>query len=185
MAQQVTLVTTDSLMVIDATPQENHSHALQVTEHPVEQGADIADHARIKADVLSLECYLSDGATPGRSSDLYERLRLLQDTATLITVITTLRTYERMILESLSAPRTAKEAGGLKLNANFKQIELVQNKTTVVTVTKDPITKKKVPTGKQPTQEAADGAQKQKSWAKQLKDSDALGKAAKSLGGLF
>lgn len=174
MPQQVTLLTLDSVLLIDATPSENHSHSLQVTEHPVEQGSDIADHARIKADVLTMDCYLSDGANPGKSSDLYERLRLLQDTSQLLTVITKLRTYESMILESISAPRSAREAGGLHVALTFKQIELVQNKTTVVTVTRDPITKKKVSTGKQAAQLAKDGPQKEKTIAKQFSDSTGL-----------
>ncbi len=144
-----------SFIQIDATPTEQHGHALQVTEHPVESGSEITDHARIKADSLTLDGCFSDGADVGHSSDIYERLRLLQDDAVLLTVITSLRVYENMILENISTPRTASSGGGLRFTAVFKQIRLVQNKTTVVSVTKEPITKKKVSTGKQAAQQAA------------------------------
>lgn len=148
-----------SFIQIDATPTEQHGHSLQVTDHPVERGSDITDHARVKADSLTLDCCFSDGAEEGRSSDRYERLRLLQDNAVLLTVVTSLRVYENMLLENLSAPRTTKDAGGLRAIATFKQVRLVQNKTTVVTITKEPITKKKVSTGKQAAQQA--GASKE------------------------
>jgi hypothetical protein len=144
-----------SFIQIDAAPTEQHGHSLQLTEHPVEKGSDITDHARVKADSLTLDCCLSDGADEGRSSDTYERLRLLQDEATLLTVVTSLRVYDNMILENLSTPRTASYAGGLRFTAVFKQIRLVQNKTTIVSITKEPITKKKVSTGKQAAQQAA------------------------------
>jgi hypothetical protein len=163
-----------SFIVIDATPQENHTHALTLTDHPVERGADVTDHARVKPDILSLDCCLSDGAEPGRASAIYERLRLLQDNAVLLTVLTSLRQYENMVMESLSVPRTAKDAGGVRFSASFKQVRLVQNRTTVVTVTKEPITKKKVSTGKQAAQNAKDGAQKQATIAKTFSDSTGL-----------
>jgi hypothetical protein len=163
-----------SFISIDATTQENHGHALTLTDHPVEQGADITDHARIKPDVLSLDCCLTDGAEPGRSSAIYERLRLLQDNAVLLTVLTSLRQYENLVLESFSVPRTARDAGGVRFSASFKQVRLVQNKTTVVTVTKEPITKKKVSTGKNAAEEAKDGAQKEKTISKIFSDSTGL-----------
>ncbi len=166
---------------IDATPQETHSHTLEVTQHPVERGADISDHARPKADMLPLDCAVSD-TEAGRSSDIYERLRLLQDKAVLMTVITTLRTYDNMILQSLSTTRTAKDAGGLRFTVIFQQIELVQNKTTVVTVTREPITKPKISNGKQPTKQAADGPQKERSWAKSADNSTGI---VNTIGGLF
>lgn len=166
-------------ITLDAVVTENHGHSLQVTEHPVEDGADITDHARVKPDSITLDCAVTDTPrgvepSPGRSAGIWESLRLLMDKATLVSVVTTLRVYENMILENLSAPRTAKEAGGLRFTATLREIRVVQNKTSIVTVTRDPITKKKVSGGKQAAQEAADGTQKQKSWLKSSSDNTGL-----------
>lgn len=166
-------------ITIDAVVTETHGHQLQVTEHPVEEGADITDHARVRPDTITLDCAVTDTPrgsepAPGRSAAIYEQLRLLMDTAKLVTVVTTLRVYESMVLESLSAPRTAKEAGGLRFTATLREIRVVQNKTSIVTVTREPIAKKKVSSGKQAAQEAVDGAQKQKSWLKNTGDSTGL-----------
>jgi hypothetical protein len=81
----------------------------------------------------------------------------LQEQATLLTVLTTLRTYETMVIESLSVMRIAKDAGAVRVAISLKQIRLVQNKTTVVTVTKEPITKKKVKGGSQTATEVPPG----------------------------
>lgn len=163
-------------ITLDAVVSETHTHSLQVTEHPVESGADITDHARVKPDVVTLDIVLSDIPTKGdpkagRAAELYEKLRLLMDNAALVTVVTSLRVYESMILESLSAPKTVKESGGVRCTASLRQIRVVQNKTSVVTVTREPITKKIISRGKQAAKEAPDAAQKYQSTLKATSDS--------------
>lgn len=153
-------------ITLDAVVSENHTSALQVTEHPVEAGANISDHARQMPDVVTLDIALSNTTklgehTPGRAIDIYEKLRLLQTNAELVTVVTTLRVYENMILENLSVPRTVKDAGGLRCTASLRQVRVVQNKTSIVEVTREPIAKKKVSDGKKAAKNAVDGAQKE------------------------
>lgn len=173
----------DSLS-FDATVQEQHTRDAETTEHPVEDGASITDHVRIKPDRLQMEAYLSNSpltgtATDGRAEGLYEQLRLLQESATLLTVLTTLRTYESMVIESLGVPRSAKEAGAVHLNITLKQIRLVQNKTSIVTITKEPIAKNKVGGGKQAATQLddADANARGKTILKQLSDSSGVTKA--------
>jgi hypothetical protein len=177
-------------LIVDAAISEQHSRDSEVSEHPVEVGANITDHVRVKPDQLAMEVLWSNsplvGATsPGRAEEAYEKLRLLQEQAAVLDVVTSLRVYEQMVITSLSVPRTAKDAGGVRCNVTLQAIKFVKNKTTLVTVarvpggkkTSTPIAESKTSTGKQAAQEASDGAAKSKSLSKSL--SDSLGLSAR------
>lgn len=164
-------------VVADCTISEGHARELDITEHPVEDGANISDHARLKPEVLSLEVIFSNTviggpAAPGRAEDAWERLRLLQEQAKLITVVTSLRVYENMVLATLSTPRSAKEGNAVRCQATLRNIKLVKNKTTTVVVTREPLAKKKQSTGKQASGEATDAEAKRKSLLKRGADSE-------------
>jgi hypothetical protein len=45
---------------IDCTVRERHGMSAEVSEHPVEDGADIADHIRRRPNALTLECVISN-----------------------------------------------------------------------------------------------------------------------------
>jgi hypothetical protein len=45
---------------IDATTNETHEASAEVTEHPVERGADISDHARKNLDAITLQVVVSN-----------------------------------------------------------------------------------------------------------------------------
>lgn len=53
------------LLTIDATLEEVHSYTQEVTEHPVERGADITDHVRPKPVELRLRGIVSDTPIDG------------------------------------------------------------------------------------------------------------------------
>lgn len=125
----------------DATLTEQHTRDAEATEYPVEVGSAITDMVRVKADRLQMDAIISNtqpgvARASGYAEGIYEQLRLLQERATLVTALTTLRTYEHMVIESLSVTRTAKEAGAVHVSITLKQIRLVQNKTTIVVVNK-------------------------------------------------
>jgi hypothetical protein len=50
----------DTVVVFDAVLRETHEGEVEVTEHPVETGADIADHARVKLSKLTLEVFITN-----------------------------------------------------------------------------------------------------------------------------
>lgn len=62
-----------------------------------------------------------------RVKETYDRLTGIQKAGTLMSVLTSVRTYENMILASVSLPRD--EIGGARFNLDFKQIEIVQTET--------------------------------------------------------
>jgi hypothetical protein len=202
-----TLTTIDAL-TLDASISEQHTSEVEVTEHPVEAGANIADHARVKPAVLTIEGLVSDtpinrsqvrriveslgvsfeslsledvlAGQPGYAQQAFGVLETMRDTAKLVQIVTGLKTYEDMILTSLSVPRNAQSGDALRFTATFKHVRLVTNQTTTATVTKTPGGKKKASAGKQASSEAADSASKRKSVAKKLSD----GSGASALLGL-
>lgn len=161
----------------DATMSENHDKVTEVTTHPVESGADIADHVRSLPTAFSCEVYVSntpieagqrgvlqnvrldvprftppltsvgaivDAATQlftgppppiyvqtltfpeafDRVKEVYDALTDLSDRGVLLSVVSSLGTYENMALALLSVPRT--ELGGASFNLTFEPIRVVQ-----------------------------------------------------------
>lgn len=54
------VITAIDTIEIDACLDESHTLANTVTDHPVEDGANISDHSRPNPDVVSLHCYVSN-----------------------------------------------------------------------------------------------------------------------------
>ena len=139
---------------LDASVSEGHDGEVEVTEHPVEVGANVSDHARIKPDTLTMEGVIS--ATPfGKEASLdyiregYEKLLELKDARELLTIVTVLRAYSDMMLVKLTVPRDANSGDALRFSATFKQVRLAEVQKTVTTVRKVPKAKGKTQTGKQ------------------------------------
>lgn len=151
---------------IDAAISEEHAFAAEVTAHPVEKGADVADHIRPQPVVVSIEGVVSD--TPmlgladrrgdrdssGRfqylpSNDALAWLKAIRDRAEPITIETSIGLYENMLMESLSIPQTAAGGGALRFRASFKQLRVVTNERVQVRV-ELPKAAKKVNRGTKP-----------------------------------
>lgn len=175
-------------IVLDVTISESHDGETEVTDHPVETGFDVNDHARPKPDMLTLEGVVSVtplnrkrrlaveesgiidftstklaeplGDDPGYVQQAYQTLRQLRETGKIITVFTGLRIYDDMIMTRLSIPRDGKTGDALRFSASFKQIKIVSSKVTTTTVARLPAAHKKVPTGPQPTKETPPAAKK-------------------------
>lgn len=198
-----TPLTLDSIE-LDAVVSEQHSLTSTITDHPVEEGASVSDHSRPEPPRVQLDCIVSntplanrrsstvrDSASgrsfvvtaeqePSRGKNAYDRLLQLQEAGSLITVVTSLRTYESMVIESISIPRDAKTSNALRFTVQLKRVRVVKNKLTRVVVAKDPRAGGKVKTGSQTTKPA------------QAEDVDPLRQvvngvkgAANKVGGLF
>lgn len=172
-------------VVLDASITEQHRFANQITEHPVEEGAAISDHARPLPDGLTMEFVITNtpiGArasrsverwgvrftshteqdapigAPGPAADALTKLLAIRNEGRLVTVYTTLRTYESMAIESLDVPRDRTTGEALRGTATFKRVRVVKNKLTRVVVARDPRAGQKVKTGKQATPAATEDA---------------------------
>src|SRR5258708_22204820 len=150
-------------LTFDVSLSETHQTDVEVTEHHIEQGAVITDHARPKPAVVTLEGLISNtpiknliqtgGAlfvkgSAGPVEDAYRKLLFLKDNAKLSTIITKLATYKNMLLFSLTVPRDAKIGDTLKFTAIFKEIRQVTLQTIALPPTKQPRGKGKKNLGK-------------------------------------
>jgi hypothetical protein len=124
-------------LVIDADVQTVHSRSWSTTEHPVEDGASVADHRIRQPAVIKINGIVSDvptelgfglvtGLTSGRdenrSADAWRQLQELADSEELLTVITSLETFDDMVITDLEATRTAPTGRVLSFTATCKQI---------------------------------------------------------------
>ncbi len=125
----------------DIVVEENHEDTLVITEHPAEQGAPFSDHAYKKPATVtirggvtdvgsSLNATASDGDT--RVVSLYEKLLELQDSKEPFEIVTGLRRYENMLLETLSVPVDQTGSGAAIMTANCRQVFIVKTQSTSV-----------------------------------------------------
>lgn len=170
-------------ITIDAAT-EQHQLSSTITDHPVEDGADISDHSRPDPETVTLECVISNtpltsgssrtvtsgsqsftttaaARDPQRAQAAYTALQKLRTGGKLVTVVTSLRSYESMAIQSISIPRDAKTADALKFAITLKQVRIVKNKLTRTVTARDTraqpakATGNQVPKSTSPAQESS------------------------------
>jgi len=130
--------------LMDVSLNETHEFESEVTEYPVESGSNISDNVRPKPITVSMEClvsnnpigFLADSRGPGSGSpsdpvdDAYQHLQKIRDAREPVTIRTSLRTFDNMVLKGLSIPRSQGRGDELRFTANFQQIQVIENKRT-------------------------------------------------------
>lgn len=136
---------------IYATLEETGHDTLQLTEHPVEAGAEITDHAFFKPAELTMHCGWSNATTVGALgstgvaqfyggsmsvsdyvSGVYSQLLALQQSLQPFTVQTSIRQYTNMMITSLSLTRDQKTSQALMLIVGMRQILYVSTQTSSI-----------------------------------------------------
>jgi hypothetical protein len=138
----------DTLWFFDATFNETHDTSLKITEHPVQTGANITDHAYMQPARVVLSIGMSDamdsytpgqwGIQQGKSINAYQQLLGWQKNRIVLTLNTNLNTYSNMIIENISAPRDSKTLYSLKATVTLRQLIIAS--TAQVTVASDTTT---------------------------------------------
>lgn len=140
---------------IDAALTENHQLDSEVTKYPIEKGVDIGDAARPMPKSVTITGKVSDSpmgavavarvhAKPFVSDDIapdtlptQDALALLEDlwaNPQLVTITTSLRNYDNMLMSSCSIPREAKDGESISFTATFELITQITNSRTTVRV---------------------------------------------------
>jgi hypothetical protein len=130
----------------DATTLETHSGSTSPTEHPVEDGALVADHAIDQPDEVELVGMVTNtpilalasqrarsvlgGPASARAVDAYEEIRRLRRTKTLVEVETELRTYSSMLIISDSVTRDKDTKNILQITVRFREFRTATVETT-------------------------------------------------------
>lgn len=128
---------------LDASIQENHRSANAVTSFPVEQGVNISDHVRKEPDSVTIRGIVTDhpliwggGGFVKRSIQAYQKVLRMMDDAELISVVTTIRQYDNMIIQSNDTPRNSSLGNAVEFNLTLREIKTVQVLETQGTVNK-------------------------------------------------
>lgn len=128
--------------IFDAFLAVNHRQELKVTEHPVETGAAISDHAYIMPAELRFEVGMSDAMTSvvngqfdsswSRSRSAWDILKEIQASRIPLTALTRLGRYENLLITSLEQNDDYRTVTGLRATVVCKQILTAQVKMAAV-----------------------------------------------------
>jgi hypothetical protein len=126
-------------LIFDATLKTDHNQKLTATNHPIETGASISDHAFVEPAEVSFEIGVSDAeANRGtfgageRGVTAFTELLKLQTSRKLIKAVTRLRTYQNMLIMSVSSPDDYTTMNAFKAIIMLREIPVVATKTVAV-----------------------------------------------------
>lgn len=130
---------------LDASIEETHVAENEVTQFPVESGVDITDHVRRQPYRVNIRGIVTDhpliaqlvgtaaAPVPSRSADAYGKALLMAAEAQLVTVVTTLNTYDDMVIESLEVPRDSTKGHAVEMVLSLREVMTAQVATTAGT----------------------------------------------------
>jgi hypothetical protein len=140
--------------LIDCVLNEEHTFESEVTEYPVEDGADITDNVRPKPIVVTMDCIISNTPLPPISSlrgprddgtafsllsatrgvlqvtpaqEAYQRMMIIRNAREPVTIRTSLDTFKNMVLKNLTIPRASGSGDALRFTASWQQVEIITN----------------------------------------------------------
>lgn len=139
----------EEIVEFDASLSEIHELEAELTEHPIEFGSPIADHYKVLPQKITINGIVSDSPLPAdhlgglissaqgvvatvnrvtgfsRVDEAYDSLRKKMNNASLVNVVTTLRTYEDMAITSLSVERDAPNGNILNSTISLREVKRV------------------------------------------------------------
>lgn len=126
----------------DAFLRLDHTSKLTITQHPVQTGVAPSDHAYLEPAELVIEIGMTDVAKSlvdgqftgkwSRSVAAYEVLQNLQAQRIPLFVLTRLRIYKNMLIETISAPDDYKSLYGLRATVTMRELMVVQTATVKI-----------------------------------------------------
>lgn len=137
-------------ITISATLEEVYHDELTITEHPVENGANINDHAFKRPNEVIIKCGWSNadytailGGTPAKVNNgmpatstyvdaVYSQLLALQESRKPFDLVTCRRQYSNMLIQSLMVINDDKTSGALMVTATLREVIIVKTKATTL-----------------------------------------------------
>lgn len=114
-------------IIPDVVISELHTDATGITQHPVEIGAAITDHAFLLPSRLEMRCGWSDsGAAIGFSAEAYQSLLALRATRQPFMVQTGKRLYRDMLIATLTTETDEKTENALLIAVGMQQVLMAQ-----------------------------------------------------------
>ncbi|MGK2829249.1 phage baseplate protein [Ralstonia pseudosolanacearum] len=120
------------------TLEERHRDELVITDHPVEQGAQISDHAYKKPSEVTITIGWTNSSLASLtslqfgnySSYAYDRLLQLQKMRELFSISTGKRRYQNMLIQSIDVTTDAKTENACIATLHCREVIVVQTMTT-------------------------------------------------------
>lgn len=101
---------------------ENTIDEIEITQQPVQQGANIADHAFKKPTSFAIQILFGSSLFGTSLDAIYQNLLALQSSFQPFTVTTPKRVYPSMLFKALGCTTDKKSENILAINASFQQI---------------------------------------------------------------
>lgn len=132
-------------VVFDAVPESTNRRSAEVTQHPVEEGADVTDHVRPVPRELELIGVASNrpasavdyiartasyaGGNTTYAHDIYEQLNVWMDNGTLLTVLAVGDFYENMAIVSMERGHDPTKNDAVHVRLSLQEINVVATDT--------------------------------------------------------
>lgn len=132
---------------LDAMLDESHEWSAEATSNPVEDGAPVTDHVIEQADKLTIRGVVTDaplnasssilgfiggGSADNKTQTVFDLLDTLIKKREVLTVYTKHKTYDDMVLTSVTIPRSASVGEAVEFSAEFIHIRKVATQTVDV-----------------------------------------------------
>lgn len=122
-----------TMFVFDGMRLADHDQSCIPTQHPLQAGYNIADHAVLQPAKIVLEVIMSDAiaayssgmwtGNPSKSISAFQQMQLLMQNRTLLTLNTRLQTYTNMLLVNVKSQDNQRYySGQLSMVLTFQQI---------------------------------------------------------------
>lgn len=129
-------------MWFDCTLSEGRTIAVEWSEHPIESGATVADHAVVRPPELSLEGFLTrtplsmstelDNLDPNYLDAAMDALEGMASDREPILIVTGLRAYEDYRITSVSFTRSPEDGQGARVSLSLRPIQIVEAGTVLL-----------------------------------------------------
>jgi hypothetical protein len=120
----------------DAWIEEAGTDTVTITRHPVEQGAQITDHAIVEPARVNLRLGWSNSSPRALSTsyidEVYAQLLALKDARLPFKLVTAKRSYENMLIAALTQVTDERTAHALFVSVTIEQIIIVQTQVTSI-----------------------------------------------------
>ena len=122
---------------MDVTVEVRSNFTSNISEHPVERGADISDHVRVQNPTFSLKGYVSnhhvlpvaEGNVVSdygkRTSIVYDYLDSMWRSSAVFTLVNEFKSYPNCVIKEINIPQDAANSEAIEINLEIQQLRLV------------------------------------------------------------
>ena len=123
------------IFMFEAVFSTDHSASVTLTQHPVQTGASISDHAYVNPDQVTIEIGMTDSAREiargarGNSVNAYKTLRKIMEARQPLTLTTRLFNYKNMVITAISTTDDFTTMNALKASIVLSKANIVKVST--------------------------------------------------------